>query len=104
MPTQEQINHAYAELAEQVKNYCSAKLNLIGYQIGYDNRLALGVSTGEIGNKNDHERLAGMLNLFPEVIISLQKAKQLEQKTKADLELAKLQVERLQTLITLLKS
>lgn len=103
MPTQAQINQAYSLLKTALLVYTNAKSILLNTQHLYENQLAIAVSTGEIGNKNDNERLAGMIEKYPDIVVAYQKAKVDEQAAKFNLDFAKLEVEHLKTLIEVVK-
>lgn len=103
MLTQEQIDQTFLDLRKATSEYWIAKLKLMNAQREYERLLSTGLLNGAITGKNETERLGSMYHEYPGAAENWLDFKEGEAIAKMNLELAKLEVEQIQTSLTYLQ-
>lgn len=102
MITLEEIKQAFDALREATKQYWHAKNYLMQQERIYENLLNHGLYSGEITGKNESERLGCFYALHPNEINDYLDAKEEEALAKMNLELAKIEVNQIQSALAYL--
>lgn len=102
MLTLEEIKHAFDTLREATKLYWIAKLNLMQQERAYERVFNIGLYHGKITGKNEAERLGSMYYQCPDEVDVYLDSKEEEMQAKMNLELAKIEVNQIQSALAYL--
>lgn len=102
MLTLEEIKHAFDFLREATKQYWQVKYDLMQKERDYESAFNHGLHSGEITGKNEPERLGCFYAIYPVQVDTYLDAKEKETLAKMNLELAKIEVNQIQSALAYL--
>jgi protein tyrosine phosphatase len=101
MITETEINNAYKELASSKENYERLQATAIDSKTHLDSLFATEVAGGIISGKNDTERKGQFENRYTDLVDALHTRTNLADEAKLELDLAGIEVSRVQALLRL---
>lgn len=99
----ETINDAYENLGECKSAYANALEKSLELSAALEKAKAIALSDGTIQGKNDTERKAAVYTQFSDFIECVEEAERITRAARLDVELAEIEVKRVETLIRWLK-
>lgn len=99
--TEKMVTKAYNDLKLSTQLYQEAGKHLADVRKAHDEAYSLGVLSGKVTGKNQGERDASFLELKPDLVSLLRRAEQEEQDARFKVDICKIGVEYVRTLLRL---
>ena len=103
MIAEPEVNKAYEVLAMQTQNHANAVISAINTKATYDRLVASALANGEIEGKNAEIRTANAQEKFAFEFRKMNDAQDEERAARLDLDLARIEVERVRALLRLME-
>lgn len=100
---QSEITVAYRYLVEATKDYAAESENVITLKASLDVNIAKAYAAGIVQGKNQSERDGWIANEFEPIIQCLETAQEDERKAKLQLDIARIEVEKVRALLRLME-